>query len=464
VAASVVTGATAAVVLYTRTRDLPRLFLVALGGLLFGYACFGWRFASLGVGPLFVGEIVLATGLLAAFRVERPQWLLRSPLLLLLMLFVMVGALRTAPFLSEYGIDAARDAVVWVYALFAILVAANLRQSGLEAQAVAQYARWVPLFLLWAPAVLIIARLTPDASPSSVIYRIAKAGDVATHLAGGLTFLLLGLHRRPEASYPRRLPWAEWLLWGFILIAGVMVAATTRGGLLAILIPVGVVLLVRPGAAGIKVALAGGGLLFLALLTLAAEVSFGTSMGRELSAEQLVNNLGSIFTGRMGQSADGTRVWRLMWWNQIIEYTVHGEYFWTGKGFGINLANSDGFQVLAGGYLRSPHSIHMTVLARAGVPGMVLWAAILVVFAGSLVRGYLQGRRAGDERWACVHLWILVYWLALLINASFDVYLEGPQGGIWFWSLIGFGIAVRRLQRSGPATTGSSRTLALQPG
>ena len=28
------------------------------------------------------------------------------------------------------------------------------------------------------------------------------------------------------------------------------------------------------------------------------------------------------------------------------------------------------------------------------------------------------------------------------MNASFDVYLQGPMGGIWYWSIIGLGIAV----------------------
>jgi hypothetical protein len=40
---------------------------------------------------------------------------------------------------------------------------------------------------------------------------------------------------------------------------------------------------------------------------------------------------------------------------------------------------------------------------------------------------------------------ILAYWLAMLVNASFDVYLEGPQGGIWFWSVFGLGLAAARL-------------------
>lgn len=43
--------------------------------------------------------------------------------------------------------------------------------------------------------------------------------------------------------------------------------------------------------------------------------------------------------------------------------------------------------------------------------------------------------------------WLLAYWTALMVNASLDVYLEGPQGGIWSWSLVGFVIALTQLQR-----------------
>jgi hypothetical protein len=42
--------------------------------------------------------------------------------------------------------------------------------------------------------------------------------------------------------------------------------------------------------------------------------------------------------------------------------------------------------------------------------------------------------------------WIFIYWLAMIVNASFDPYLEGPQGGIWFWSVFGLGIYCIRRQ------------------
>jgi tetratricopeptide (TPR) repeat protein len=34
-------------------------------------------------------------------------------------------------------------------------------------------------------------------------------------------------------------------------------------------------------------------------------------------------------------------------------------------------------------------------------------------------------------------IWLLAYWLAFLFAAQADVFLEGPMGGIWFWSLTG---------------------------
>ena len=57
---------------------------------------------------------------------------------------------------------------------------------------------------------------------------------------------------------------------------------------------------------------------------------------------------------------------------QIQNYTLRGEHFWTGKGFGVSLAEVDGFVVCYNHNappLRSPHNAFMTILARGGVPG-----------------------------------------------------------------------------------------------
>ena len=67
-----------------------------------------------------------------------------------------------------------------------------------------------------------------------------------------------------------------------------------------------------------------------------------------------------------------------------------------------------------------------------------------------------RSRREGDDDWARVNLWVLCYWIAFVVNGSFDVFLEGPQGGIWFWSVVGLGIAILQMQRLGrPAPFGA---------
>jgi hypothetical protein len=68
-----------------------------------------------------------------------------------------------------------------------------------------------------------------------------------------------------------------------------------------------------------------------------------------------------------------------------------------------------------------------------------------VAFASAMLRAAAIARRINEPAWIPLLGWIFVYWLAALVNGSFDVYLGGPQGGIWFWSMIGLGLAVVRI-------------------
>jgi hypothetical protein len=167
--------------------------------------------------------------------------------------------------------------------------------------------------------------------------------------------------------------------------------------------------------------------------------------GRPATIGQLLENITSVFSDVRDPGLEGTEQFRLAWWGTIVDYTVFGDYFWTGKGFGINLADDDGFQSTADGSLRAPHNSHLTVLARMGVPGFLLWAGLQAAFATGLLRAALSNRRAGQMLLAATAFWLLAYWLAMVIDTSFDPYLEGPQGGIWLWTVIGAGLVVMRL-------------------
>jgi len=172
--------------------------------------------------------------------------------------------------------------------------------------------------------------------------------------------------------------------------------------------------------------------------------------GRSIGAEQIVENFASMVGSSDTSNLDGTKSWRLRWWKAIEDYTFHGPYFWTGKGFGMGLAEEDGFVVgkeFGTPIVRSPHNAHYTLLARMGVPGFVLWVALNVAWSFMMLRHWAMARHRGDVQWAKIFIWIGCYEFAALINATFDVALEGPMQGIWFWALFGFGIATTMVYR-----------------
>jgi O-Antigen ligase len=417
-----------------------RATLVPLAALLVGYAFFGRPFAYVGVAPLYLGEIILALSLAAALATGALWLPLRSPLAWLLLAFIAWGAVRTLPYIGTYGFDALRDAALWGYGLFALIVSGLLQRSGWFPRVPSFYGRFAFWFVLWAPlAIVVSARLSDSlpvmpGSPDVPVFGL-RSTDPPVHLVGAAAFILLGLGpvipaRGLLARQLLKSLW--WLCWFAAVLMGVSIS---RGSMLTVALSLCLVLAVLPLLRVVRIAVVAAAM----LLTLVPVVHLDLSDYREVSQRQLVENLDTIL---MRPGADDTAEWRLEWWETIRDYTIYGPYFWQGKGFGINLADDDGFQVLEDGSLRSPHNGHLTVLARMGAPGFVLWALLQAAFAATLIRACLRARRRGEEWWARRDICILAYWFAFVVNGSFDVWLESPQGGIWFWCLFGFGMCV----------------------
>ncbi|UQN09753.1 O-antigen ligase family protein [Deinococcus sp. QL22] len=436
--------------------QLPRLALTWLGVCLLGYAMMGRGFAYLGVAPLFVGEMILAVCIVATLVSLSGKQLVQSKITYVLVAFLLIGLAATVTQVGTYALDALRDAVLWGYGLFGLAVAALLLHTGLTLNAARTYLRFIPVFLVWTPIATFIFELFPRALPripgSQALLIDLKGGDIAVHLAGIATLMMLGLPQllrpvtaRLNAVTSTRQEWLWWMLW---LAAALIPLFRVRAGIVAIAAAVLIVLVLRFGA---RVKARWGKPALLFTLALTALLTFGgrINLGEErntISAEALLLNLQGI-TGQTGDGdRDGSRGWRLKWWTDIVNYTANGPYFWTGKGYGINLADDDGYQ-LEGNTLRSPHNGHLNILARSGVPGVVVWALLQLAFMAALLRAYQLAKRAGQDLWVRLNVWVLAYWAAFMVNASFDVYLEGPQGGIWFWSLFGFGLALLETQR-----------------
>lgn len=448
-------------VLVAKGRFTVKLFVLVLLAVLMGYATMGRGFAHVGVRPFFVGEAALTLGVLALV-VTLPTRRLNAVHVLILA-FMSWGAFRTLPYIDAYGLDALRDAASWGYALFAIVVSLLLQQQHLRGLITAYrgfvwfLVPWIlVLALVWAP----LGDSFPRVPGTDVAIPSFKGGDMGVHLAGVAAFILAGF--LPASGWARVAQPLLWLTW---LMGFAVIAAVNRGGMLAVMVATSTVVFftrqlrqwVAPTLAGVLLVAVG----VTADVSL-AEVGRGSEAGREVSVGQLIDN----FASTVGESDDkrlsGTRAWRERWWSEIVNYTFGGEYFWLGKGYGINLAEDDGF---AGSDpelsdLRSPHNGHLQFLARGGVPGFALWLAVVLAFATTIARSAYRCHKHGKPELLAVHAWIFAYWMAAVVNMSFDVYLEGPQGGIVFWSLVGLGIGVAAIAGETDATSVGPSALA----
>jgi hypothetical protein len=430
-----------------RTLSTGDRYLALLAIVLLGYALMGKGFAYLGFPPLYVGEIAFLTGIVVLFGSGAFVGTLATlPAVLLVALMAWVLA-RTLPFLGAYGVDSLRDSVVAVYGCFAFIVIGLLLE---DARRINTVLRYYGIMLASFPAIPVGFWLTkywgdyiPRLYGPVPIVEIG-ASATGTHLAGAMVFVLIGFRKVSLL----------WLLVWFITLA--LIGATNRGATLAVIVPVTIAMLALGRYRLMLTTMVAAVGIFAALLTL--EAAFGEheeakeSIERPVSAHQILENAKSIIGQSTSSQTEGTKQWRLNWWDIIINDTIHGPNFWTGRGFGINLAVADGF---AGTEwrnkrppTRSPHNVHMTLLARAGVPGVILWAAVLVSWFGALTRAMLTAHAHGHKRWFELFLFIACYVIAILINATFDVTLEGPMSGIWFWCLFGFGIGSVMIYRA----------------
>jgi hypothetical protein len=440
-------------------ETIYRVFGGYLVFLLFGYIFFNKWFAYLGFGKLYVSEVGIAIGILSTIilwiRRELFWHRLKQPAVILLLIFVGWGIARTLPYIHLYGLNAIRDAMLWGYGIYAFFICLIFPKNYLD-NFIKLYNRALPFILIWLPVSFLLywfagLQFSLFGAPAPVLF--LKSGDMGVVLGAIAAFLLLRLDQgdRPYSKWTRT---GLWVLWW---VAFVMYGVISRASMFSALIGMVAVLFVRPKSDWLRPVATGAIILgFLFFSGFSVHVPDPTR-NVSISLNQVkINFLSLVGIGAdqsgiqplttpstpspatpLAQSEDlriGTMKWRLDWWKKIANYTVKGLYFWAGKGYGINLADDDGFQVMPDHSLRNPHNAFMTVLARSGVPGLALWLGFLGVLFFQAARMIYLRPPWSDH---LVVAWVTIYLFVLLFNAFFDVFLEGPMGGIWFWSMVG---------------------------
>ena len=411
-----------------------------VGFLLIGYLALGRSFAYLGVPPLFIGELVLASFLLLKPRVLLGTWtasILRpSPLNefgLAMLVFMAYGLWQLGRgILGGSSVTFTLKFFVFNYYTLYIFLGLwiALHAPGFLPRAV-RLLGWINGIygLVYILALRYVDTLIPG---SNVPLFSPPAGQVIVVLG------LLCFERNLRAVWPIlllnivvTLVWqvrAEWLGLGLGIIAW---------GFLT-------------GRLGRVTALGVAGLALIGLIELA-----GINLpGRNGEAMSLAENLARIiapidlelakqFSPNAAYHA-GTAEWRELWWEQIwisAHSTPMLEAF--GHGYGFDLFGLAPPEVRAGqGELRTPHNLFFFCLGYMGWVGVVLVAWLQVTIIRLLWRSYAL---AGDPSG-------LVFWVMAMARAFFEEGFETPFKAIPFYLLWGMamapGLAASRLPRT----------------
>jgi hypothetical protein len=419
-------------------------FLQLLGLLFVIYATLGRTGAHIGI-PLsretgiYIGDLMLLLGLAMLTVQGGYERFFTLPIAWVWFLFFIWNLVQTLPYLPTYGMVSLRDGALWGYSLFAVIVASRLvaRPSGFVVL-FNQFGRFARYYVYFVLLVVPISLFFKD---DSLGFAAPVLTALTPHVTGSMAFV---------ACRFVSVPGAWWWAFAITIFAS---ATQGRGVFMAFLAATAVLWLLNPWSMRPRVRSIGmiGGLGLLLAATMMLNLNLGISEhGRVVGPSQLLQNLvGALF--QIGETENGaldeTRVWRMGVWNAIIDSTVFGPYFWTGKGYGINIVDDAGFSLDTDPPTRSPENAHITVLARSGVPGLLLWVVLQLTWAVGILRVVFFARRTGRRRATGLLTFLLAYWMEYMVHAATGTVLEGPYGGIPFWTIFGIGVAAVRMVR-----------------
>jgi hypothetical protein len=395
-------------------------FLNAFAGIYALYAYF-----NKGVAYAFLAEVLLALGLLMILFNLKDYVLVVNKPVKIIIFFMGITVLAIFPALLKYPFKAvAQDASMFLYAGFLFVVFLfREQQSDLMNRLLLIY-RWYPLVVFLN---FILVSYVPFFQElklfGGVPLMLYKYGDMALHLLITTLLMLCGMIKLDK----------RWKMINLLLIVYLflVIATYNRAGMLSYLAGISVFLWVyrkRFSAETLRSYLRFAPLLLMVVIGFYVNTRVDENFqGRKVGLDQLKQNVLSIFDNSVEEGGlSDNKVWRLAWWYSILQQSTKGSNIIIGRGLGENLAVINDVKT-EDENLRSPHNFHLNILARFGYPVFLLWIFWIV----------LHLKQINVRRHPEFQILILIAFLAFIINASFDVYLEGPMGAFPFWTWLG---------------------------
>ena len=401
---------------------------------------FGKGPTYIGVEPLFWGEIVMLVSVAWAFR----NWnrvLFRGPaahtVTALICGFLVLGAIETSFDYSIWGLDALRDSAVWYYSVF-YFVGAAIASDRDDWNVFSE--RWKLFFLVTVPWGVVevasdfrISRLSPSFGSRNFPILASSSIELVQNLGLGCCLLLIGSNLPVKAL--RRI-----VVLILVVTTGLAVTASAhpRGPRLAVLAALLVLMALSFSQTS--------GRAFRRKLAIVSVLLFIGLMGAIAAGADVIASLNADrFEAASIEDEDDTASWRTDWWRHLYD-AVMAQNPTTGLGFGDPLAEyGPGANADSPAPLRAPHNFNMTIFARMGIVGALIWSGILLFGIGvPLWRMLIASTPAAREESRQRSFWFAVL-VAMWVDASFEVLMEGPVMAIPFWLLLGIMSARPRL-------------------
>ena len=381
-------------------------------------------FLNKGVAYTYLVEVLWLFGILLLLMDRKKVEFIWNKTTKLILFFIAISFVYILRGFTKYDlIDLIRDSFIFQYGWFVFIL--FLFKDKLEQI-------WEALFFIykWFPFIALLnfilqyfvpffETVTPFGGIPILLY---KNGDMGVQLLISTLLLLYTFEKKP-------LKWRV-LLSLVIVLDFLILASYSRSGIVAFLTSMLCFIYFNKDIqlqSRVRLLLKYLPIILLIVTPIYINIKVAENFqGRSVGFEQIKNNFSSIVGGTTDATSEDNVIWRLVWWAKIIDYSFTSPNCFIGKGLGMSLATDDDIITLDE-TLRSPHNFHLNIMARFGVLIFLIWTYFLVQILKPVFKKQLDGKG----------LLIGCIILAFLINASFDVFLEGPMGAFPFWTWIG---------------------------
>jgi hypothetical protein len=380
-------------------------------------------FINKGIAYSYLVEILFLFGILLFILLRKETFLFWNKSVKLIIFFIFISFVYLIIGVFKFPlIETIRDSFVFQYAWFTFIIFLFKDHSDFIWENIYKIYKWFPVVALLN---FIFQYFVPSLSNVKIFgeipFLLYKNGDMGVHLLISSILLLL----EPE-RYSKN--WKLFLLF-LIVFNFIVVSAYSRSGMLSFIIGLISFFLFTKDK---KIKYNSRDFIkylpwvMLVIIPVFLSINVGENFqGRSAGFSQLGQNVSSIVGSVDDTNLENNEIWRLLWWGKIIDYSFTIEHFFTGKGLGMSLAQTD--DIKADDDLRSPHNFHLTIMARFGVIVFCIWIYWLVLLFKPMINRKLVGKQMAIS---CILL-------AFIINSTFDVFLEGPMGAFPFWTFIG---------------------------